>query len=356
MGVKSKRVDRGMTKGSPRIVITGGSGFIGTNAVEYFLRSGYAVLSLDRMPPKFRQHSVHWRACDVCEGEALRPLIASFQPEYILHLAARTDLDGRDVDDYASNVLGVRNILHVAHEIRGVRRLIFASTRMVHPIGIVPISDDHYDPPNAYGASKAAAEDLVRRWGGFEEWVIVRPTGIWGPWFGVPYKTFFEVIARGLYFNPGRYDPAKSFGYVGNTVYQLRRLIEAPSERVNRKTLYLCDYDPVHVRAWAELIRSEFGQRKIWTMPSPFLRLAAAGGDLCKVLGWSDPPITTFRLSNLIADMVYETAELEEICGALPFTLEDAVRETVGWMSTGGKVLPGTERTCVRENGWTGHS
>jgi hypothetical protein len=46
----------------------------------------------------------------------------------------------------------------------------------------------------------------------------------------------------------------KSFGFVGNTVYQLDRLGYGNHESIRHRTLYLCDYDPLDVFTWAVMI------------------------------------------------------------------------------------------------------
>jgi hypothetical protein len=52
------------------------------------------------------------------------------------------------------------------------------------------------------------------------------------------------LIAKNFYMHPGQRNPRKSFGYVGNMVYQLKKILEVPVEKVNKKTLYLSDYPP----------------------------------------------------------------------------------------------------------------
>jgi nucleoside-diphosphate-sugar epimerase len=164
------------------------------------------------------------------------------------------------------------------------------------------------------------------------EWVLVRPTSIWGPWFDIPYKIFFTSIEKHIYLNPGGFDPVKSFGFVGNTIYQLGKLFDAPVEVVNRRTFYLCDYPPLRVRHWADLIRRNMDLAPILTFPYTLLKGAALIGDLLWSLGWDRVPITRCRLSNLVTDMVYDTSLLHDICGELPFDLEESVRQTVEWM------------------------
>jgi hypothetical protein len=130
----------------------------------------------------------------------------------------------------------------------------------------------------------------------------------------------------------GRRNPLKSFGYVGNMVHQIERILEAPVERVNGKTLWLCDYPPLRVRHCTDEIQRVVGARPIGTAPLPHLRVAAAAGDAARLLGWQNPPLTWFRLNKMITEMVCETSELERIVGPLPFSEKQGVAITVDWL------------------------
>lgn len=317
-----------------RVLITGGSGFIGTNAVAYFRAAGCEVRSLDCRPAREPSHE-QWRLpADIRDAGAVRAAVAAFPPDYVLHLAARTDLlETRSLDGYAANVAGVRHVLEALESVPGLRRVVVASSRMVCRIGHVPASDTEYDPPNLYGESKVRTEQITRERPRPFEWVLVRPTSIWGEWFEIPYRTFFNSIQRRVFLQPGRHDPVKSFGYVGNTVHQLDRLLVTPVPGVVGGTLYLCDYPPLHLRAWADLIRRAMALPPIPTVPVALLRALALTGDALEALGIRHAPLTSFRLDNLLTPMAYPTPLLERACGPLPFSLEEGVRRTVAWMA-----------------------
>src|SRR5262249_43343186 len=152
------------------------------------------------------------------------------------------------------------------------------------------------------------------------------------PWFHVPYRDFFITVARGRYLRVrGRWTP-KSFGYVENTVYELERLMMAPSDRVNGTTLYLADYPPLEVGEWAEDVRRELGAPPIPTVPLVTLRLIARMGEVFEEVSRRPAPLTTFRLTNLLTPMIYDLSELEAIVGELPVSLDEGVRRTVEWL------------------------
>ncbi len=317
----------------PRILITGGSGFIGTNAVQHWRALDYEVLSIDIRQPRDPAHRDCWVQCDVTDGARMRQEFRTFDPHYLLHLAARTDLDEKqNLDGYAVNIDGVSNVVELAAASPGLRCAIFASSRMVCRIGYQPHHDGDYNPPNLYGESKVRGEQIVRAAGLQCKSVVVRPASIWGPWFDVPYRIFFDLVRQGWYVNPAGLNPIKSFGFVGNTIDQLHKILEASPELVNRKTIYLCDYPPLRVREWAELIRRALGAPRVRSVPFGLLRAAALAGDVLDKAGLNRVPLTTFRLNNLITDMTFDTGLLERICGPPRYSLSEGVRLTAEWM------------------------
>jgi nucleoside-diphosphate-sugar epimerase len=318
-----------------RILVTGGSGFIGTNLVELCLSRGDEVLSLDVKQPKNPALASNAKPVDILDAAQLKEAVRAYRPQYIFHLAARTDLDGKSVEAYRTNTEGVINLIAAASCVASIERVVFASSMYVCRLGYIPCHDSDYCPHTCYGESKVLGEKIVREQAGDSfAWTIVRPTSIWGPWFGVPYKGFFSTVRKGLYFHPRGFQVKRSYGFVLNVVAQLAALIspDVEAHRVHGRMFYLADYEPVDVQQWAELIAEAFGQGKTHEAPLFLLRSIAAGGDLCKRLGVPNPPLTSIRLNNLLTSAVFEMNPLRELCGESPHTLEAGVRMTVEWM------------------------
>jgi nucleoside-diphosphate-sugar epimerase len=314
-----------------RVVVTGGSGFIGTNLVEAYQHAGIPVINVDIAPPRNPAHRNAWVRADVTRLGELRSAVAGARPTHVFHLAARTDLDGKSVDDYDANVAGVVNLLSVLEDMPGPAvRSVVASSRLVCRLGYEPRSDEDYAPTTAYGASKVQTERLVRAATQLP-WVLVRPTSIWGPWFGVPYRDFFLNIARGRYVHPAGRRIEKSFGFVGNTTWQLHRLMTAPAADVLGRTFYLGDAPPIEVRTLADRISATMGRRPPKTVPISVLRVIARAGDVAQRAGIR-APLTSFRLANLITPMVFDVDALMRIAGPLPYDEAAGVTATVAWM------------------------
>ena len=326
-----------------KVIVTGGSGFIGTNLIERFLEKDWELLNIDVARPRKPSHTEYWRRVDLLDRESVIRTFSAFKPNVVLHMGARTDLDeSHDIKGYAANTDGVANVIEAVRQTGSVERTVFASSRLVFEIGYTPKSEVDYRPSTLYGESKVRGERLVRQAAdSLGPWVIVRPTSILGPWFDVPYKEFFRSVSKGTYMHPGRHNPRKSYGYVGNAVYEIEQIVERPIERINGKTLWLTDYPPLRLRDWADQIQRALGAKPIRTAPLPLLKLAARAGDVAKAVGWQRPPLTSFRLNNMITEMVYDTSELENLVGPLPFSTDEGIAITVGWLQSNNGVVVG---------------
>ena len=316
-----------------RLCITGGSGFIGTSAMQWALDQSIDVTNLDIRPPKTLDHQPYWQSVDIRHKEDFSSSLKSFQPTHIWHLAAMTGMDIEEMSFFDANTIGVQHLLEASNSLANLKRILFTSSLLVCRNGYVPQSDTEYCPPNLYGESKVIGEKLMRESKLSCDWVIVRPTSIWGPWFDHSYKKFFQVLARGWYVQPGKIPIIKPLSYVGNTVHMMQKLLFHQGKDVSRKTFYLGDYPQNSIQEWADLIRSELGKSgKNPVFPISGLRLLAKAGDMLKVLGWSDPPLTSFRLNNMLTGANYPLEKTQGLVGKLPFSLQEGVSQTLYWM------------------------
>jgi nucleoside-diphosphate-sugar epimerase len=325
-------------KGNVRLLVTGASGFIGTNAVEFALANGIPVVNFDIRPPRNPSHNACWKKVDIRERGELAAAVKAFSPTHILHLAAVTGMDVDNLEYFAANTTGVQNLIDSTFGAPDLRKTVFTSSLLVCRNGYIPKDDIDYCPPNLYGKSKVIGEQMVRSSPMAGKWAIVRPTSIWGPWFELSYMTFFRMVSWGLYIHPGKTPIVKPLGFVGNTVHMMLELLFSEADSTCRQTYYLADYPEHSIQEWGNLIQRNLGTRPIPVMPIGIMRAIASVGDVCKKLGWQDPPLTNFRLNNMLTGAHYPIEKIQDVVGALPHSMEDGVRQTIQWMYEQGKI------------------
>jgi len=315
-----------------RILITGGSGFIGTNLTESLISSSFDFINLDINPPKMSQHNKHWKNIDIREETALFDVMKSYRPTHVINLAADLGMDHTSLDNLQTNIKGVENIIRGVENFNSVKRVIFTSSLLVCENGYIPKSNTEYCPPNYYGQSKVIGEKLVRSSNMKCEWAIVRPTSIWGPWFEYSYKTFFKMVDKNIYVHLGNREFQKPSSFVGNTSHMLQKLLFEDNNNINRNTFYLADYPWYSTKNWANTIQETLNSNQIKTAPLWLLKIIGIMGDIIKIIFRYDPPLTSFRLKNMLTGGAYPIENTKEICGKLPFNIKKSVFITVQWM------------------------
>lgn len=319
-----------------RILITGGSGFIGTNAVEFYLNANLKVLSIDKVKPRNEKHLEHYKKIDICCKEEILDCITSFQPTHIIHLAARTDLNGVSSEDYKANTEGVSNLIAAICATKSVVKTVFTSTMLVCKSGYIPDDGDDYNPDTLYGESKVYMEKLIKKNTEIKSmWNIVRPTSIWGPWFKSPYSDFFHMIIKKRYINIKEEMATKTFGYVENSVFQINKILFDESDVHNKQIFYIGDRPPVNISVWANEISQALDNTRVLEVPIFVFKILAVLGDSLKPLG-ANFPMTSFRLHNMTTENIQNLENTYFLAGELPVSRIDGIRKTLDWMASNG--------------------
>lgn len=313
-----------------KILITGGSGFIGTNVVDYYLNKGWEIRNVDVCAPKRTEDESVWVKCDITDGTALLSAVQAFQPDYIIHLAARTDLDGATVEDYQANTVGVENILKAAAALNGLKKILITSSMLVCHTGYIPKDQYDYSPTTRYGESKVITEQKVWAAPPACDWAILRPTSMWGPWFGVPYRNFFDTVRKGMYVHTGHRSCTKTYGYIENAVYQIDCILMTPTTDINNKVFYLGDTPAIFIEEWADQIAAELG-KKVPRVPFWMMRSAAYVGDALGLFGLHFP-MTSFRLKNMTTDNIVPLENTMAIAPVPPVDRLTGIKRTLAWM------------------------
>ncbi|MGH3877812.1 MAG: NAD-dependent epimerase/dehydratase family protein [Actinophytocola sp.] len=180
-----------------RVLVTGGSGFIGRAVVGAFRRRGMPVTVVDREPPVDEIDGVVYVKGDLNDA-GVREAVVVPGTAGIVHLAARTSVlqsVEHPAETYADNVAVTQELLELARA-RGVSRFLLASTNaVVGDVGAATITEDLPPRPlTPYGATKAACEMLLSGYAGAYGMTTcaLRFSNVYGP--GMAHKDSF--VAR----------------------------------------------------------------------------------------------------------------------------------------------------------------
>ena len=316
-----------------RVLITGGSGFIGTNLIDLLEMEDVEILNLDIMPPLSSRHIKYWNQLDFLDKEALRAAFESFRPDCVVDFAARTDVDQSVTVEsgYQLNIDGVANIIDIVKSSPFVTNVVFTSSQYVKRPGRLPASDEDYDPHTIYGESKVRMEKLIRRSALKCTWTIIRPTNVWGPWHLRYRKQFFRVLSLGLYLHPDS-GCVKSYAFVGNVVNQIFQIFMAPSDVVNRQTFYVGDA-PAPLILWVNAFSVALTGAKVRVIPAHILRIFAKLGDIISIVIRRPFLITTSRYNSMVENYPTPMEKTFHALGKPPYSLSEGVSRTVFWLN-----------------------
>jgi len=160
-----------------KIIVTGGSGFIGSNLVNYLVKKNYFVINIDKLTyssntypnQNLTKKNYKFLKIDINNKSKIIYVIRKYKPVCIFNLAAETHVD-RSIDSpfqfIHSNILGVFNILEAIRENKKNKKikLVHISTDEVYGDIIASRSNEKfpYNPSSPYSASKASADHLIK--------------------------------------------------------------------------------------------------------------------------------------------------------------------------------------------------
>lgn len=329
-----------------KILITGASGFIGSFIVEEALRRGFETWAAVRRSSSreyLRDERIKFIELNLSSKEELVEQLRDKDFDYVVHAAGVTKCLHKE-DFRRINTEGTKNLADALLELQmPLKRFVFVSSlsifgaiREQQPYEEIRESDTP-QPNTEYGRSKLAAEQYLEQLGNRLPYIILRPTGVYGP-REKDYFVMAKSIKQHSDFAVGYRRQDITFVYVSDVVQAIFLALDAP--QVGRK-YFLSDGEVYQSTTFSNLIHEELG-RPWWiriTAPEWVLRIITFFGEYTSRL--------TGKVSVLNKDKYNILRQRNWRCDIQPAIDELGYQPTV-------KLAEGVKRTIkwYKDNGW----
>ena len=321
-----------------RLLVTGGTGFIGSHLAEEGRRRGadVVVLGLTERPEEQANAALlTGLGAEVISGSITDAELcrrAARGVTHIFHLAVAMREGGKSDEFFeAINLDGTRHLLQAATTER-VQRFVYCSTIGIygHRAPGITSEESPLSPGNIYERTKVAAERLVRD---FAEncalpAVVLRPADVYGPRDQRLLK-MFKGVSRGRFPLFGAGNGRRHMVYVDDVVSAFFKACER-NEAVG-EGLIVAGPRPCTLRELLDEVMAATGSRRYGVrLPlAPMLGIAAVVEDVCAALA-IEPPIYRRRMDFFHSDSAFDISKAREILGWEPkVDLRVGIRRTL---------------------------
>ena len=311
-----------------RVLVIGGSGFIGTRLLEVLEARGHSFTNFDRAPaPGYPERTT---IGDVRSAEELAAAAAGH--DAIIHLAAehRDDVTPRSLYEEV-NVDGARALIEAVESV-GIDRIVFTSTVAVYGLDKSDAAESSLPEPfNEYGRTKLAAENLFTGWAERESsrsLSIVRPSVVFGEGNRGNVYNLARQVSSGRFIMVGRGENRKSMSYVGNIVEYLADALEAPA---GVQVTNYADKPDLSTSELISVLRRSMGLPQHDRVRLPLAVGLAAGHilDLAARVSKRTFPVSAIRIRKFAADTTVNTDRLTAAGYTPKYSMSEALRRTI---------------------------
>ena len=314
-----------MTDQISRCLVTGASGFVGRALCKVLGAEGRTVRSALRVPmEQFPYPSI--AVGDI--GPQTDWSAAVTGCDAVVHLAAHVHVMRQQAGDapgdfYRVNVEGSENLARQAARV-GVRRFVFLSSVKVNGEASAErafVESDPITPMDAYGISKAEAEERLRIIAietGMEV-VILRPPLVYGPGVKANFLSLLRAVDSGVPLPFSSICNLRSLVYVGNLVHALGACLAHPAAA--NRTFFVSDDHDVLTPQLIREIATALGKKALLFQLSPAL-LKGAG----LLTGRAE------RIARLTGSLQVDVSSIKTTLEwQPPFSLQQGLTDTVSW-------------------------
>ena len=326
-----------------RVIVTGGSGFIGRNAIQALIDSGYDVTAWSRSSKTaqfWQQRGVHVETGALAELGSQK--YAKDRISAIIHLAGIVAPNSRD-ETFAVNVGTTGEIVAGLSRWQTPPRFVFVSSLAASGpcVDGVPRKEvDTCQPRSIYGQSKAAAESLLATFADRVPISIVRPPGVFGPW-DRNLLTLFQSVRWRLNLVGISKQFRYSFVHAEDlaagliTVLKSGKTLLSPADKNAQGIYFLADPQSVTFVELANLIADSLATRPPFhlTIPAPICHAVAAVSQFYGQLRKQPTYLNRDKMREAVAGswVCDPSRAAEELGFTVAKTLANRIIDTADW-------------------------
>jgi nucleoside-diphosphate-sugar epimerase len=317
-----------------KILVTGGSGFIGSHLHNYLEHD--RIVNLDLEEPDFDYRSTYIKG-DVCDPKILAKALVGC--DAIWSMAAAHKDFGISRDEYfAINEFGTQ-LLTEAATAAGIKQFIFFSSVAVYGDSNEPRTEGSpTTPSNDYGASKLAAERVLEAWAAEDasrQVLIIRPVVVYGERNLANVHRLMKQIDKGQYVNIGSGTNIKSIAYGKNLVQAVLFLLDHMTSGVS--VYNYADEPQLTSRVIGETIAVALGKSKPMTLPYWLVYAMALPFDLIKKITGKDLPISSNRVQKFTTPTHFKAEKIHATGFKPSFTNIEGLQNMAKWFKETGQ-------------------
>ena len=310
-----------------KILILGGSGFVGTRLTEILLKEHQVTIGDIVQSEKYPEL---WKKCDVCSDDDLRNVLPGH--DCIVNLAAAHRDDVRPLSLYTTvNVGGAEHVCKIASE-TGIKHIVFTSSVAIYGFPKWDYNETApCDPFNEYGKTKLQAEAVYEKWQKSDAdnmLHVVRPTVIFGEGNRGNVYNLFNQLASGHFLMIGSGKNKKSMAYVGNVAAFLMWNIEKNSAKYS--VYNYIDKPDYNMRDLVSNFETILG-RKLPPLALPYW-IGLCGGycfDILAFLLRKNLPISSIRVKKFCAQTVFNSDKMQQSGFVPPYSMPEALKRVI---------------------------
>jgi nucleoside-diphosphate-sugar epimerase len=320
-----------------KLLVTGGTGFIGSHLAEEGRRRGAQVVALgltDRPEEKANAALLASKGVEILPGSITDAELCARAMRgvtHVFHLAVAMREGGKSDQFFETiNLDGTRSLLEAAGSGR-VERFVYCSTIGIygHRAPGITSEGSPLRPGNIYERTKVAAERMVRDHAAHANVssTVLRPADVYGPRDQRLLK-LFKGVARGRFPLFGDGAGRRHMVYVDDVVSAFFAACER-QEAVD-EAMIVAGPRPCTLRELIEQVRQATGSARYgFRLPlAPMLATAAVVEDVCRMLKL-DPPIYRRRMDFFTSDSAFDISRARRLLGWAPqVDLAEGVKRT----------------------------